>query len=88
MAYRKTWEHTVAVLPGQDDDQLVWLMRESAEKAAAGYLLTVIEFTDLGTVLREDIRPVGLKQLGPDYKDAVFRRFRIVAERDPDAAGI
>jgi len=88
MAYRKVWEHTVPLLPGQDDDQLVWLMRESAENAAASYLLKVVEFEDLGEIPREDIPPIGLKQLGPEYKDAIFRAFRIVAERDPVASGV
>jgi cytochrome c len=61
---------------------------ESAEMKAAGYLLKVTEFEDLGEVARDDIAPLGLKQLGPDYNEATFRAFRVVAERDPDAPGV
>ena len=88
MAYRETWERTVPVLPGTDDDVLLWLLRESAEVKATGKFLKVIEFDDLGEIPRDDIPPVGLKQLGPEYAEATFRAFRIVAERDPDAAGV
>jgi hypothetical protein len=84
MAYRKTWTVRVPVMPGADDeDTLLWLMRESAETTAAGYLLNVIEFTDLGEVPLEDIAPIGLKQLGPSFVGAKFRAFRVVAERPP-----
>ena len=88
MAYRRTWNIRVPVLPGTDEAQLLWLMRESAENTAAGYLLKVTEFDDLGEVSRDDIAPLGLKQLGPEYNDATFRAFRVVAERDPNAAGV
>lgn len=83
MAYRKTWTVRVPVLPGTDEDVLLWLMRESAEWQAQSYLLKVIEFEDLGEIPLEDIAPLGLKQLGPDFTDAVFRAFRVVAEREP-----
>lgn len=83
MAYRKTWTVRVPVLPGTDEDVLLWLMRESAEWQAQSYLLKVIEFEDLGEIPLEDIAPLGLKQLGPDFTDAAFRAFRVVAEREP-----
>lgn len=83
MAYSKTWTRTVPVRAGDDTDLLVWLMRESAENYAVSYLLTVIEFTDLGEIPAEDINPVGVKQLGPDYIGCRFRAFRIVAQREP-----
>lgn len=86
MAYRKTWTVRVPVLPGDDEDVLLWLMRESAELTAQSYLLKVTEFDDRGEILREDIPPIGLKQLGPDYAEARFREFHIVAERDPARA--
>jgi hypothetical protein len=88
MAYRRTWNIRVPVLPDTDEAQLQWLMRESAEKTAAGYLLKVTEFEDLGEVHRDNIAPLGLKQLGPDYNEATFRAFRVVADRDPDASGV
>ena len=83
MAYRKTWTRTVPVRDGDDEDLLVWLLRESAENAAASYLLKVVEFTDLGDVPPEDINPIGVKQLGPDYYGCRFRAFHVVAEREP-----
>lgn len=88
MAYRRTWNIRIPVLPGTDEAQLLWLVRESAENTAQGYLLKVTEFEDLGEVPREDIAPLGLKQLGPTYNEATFRAFRVVAERDPDAARV
>jgi hypothetical protein len=88
MAYRRTWNIRVPVLPDTDEAQLLWLMRESAENTAAGYLLKVTEFEDLGEVHRDNIAPLGLKQLGPTFADATFRAFRVVAERDPDASGV
>jgi hypothetical protein len=51
-------------------------------------LLKVTEFEDLGEVHRDNIAPLGLKQLGPDYNEATFRAFRVVADRDPDASGV
>lgn len=86
MAYRKTWTVRVPVRPGEDLDTLTWLMRESAENTAASYLLRVAEFTDLGEVPAEDIAPLGIRQLGPDYAGCSFRAFRVVAERDPVGA--
>ena len=83
MAYQKTWTVRIPLLPGYDEAQLLWLVRESAETTAAGLFLKVTEVEDLGEIPREDIPPVGLKQLGPDYNDATFRAFRVVAERDP-----
>lgn len=82
MAYRKTWNFRVPVQPGDDEDVLLWLMRESAETTAASLLLKVVEFTDLGEVAEEDIDPRGVRQLGPNYYGCSFRAFRIVAERD------
>lgn len=88
MAYRKTWNVCLPLLPGDDEALLLWLLRESAENKAASYMLKVIEFTDLGVVPVADISPLGIKQLGPDYKDATFREFRVVAEREAvDASG-
>lgn len=81
--YRKTWTVRVPVLPGDDEDLLLWLMRESAEKKAERFLLKVVEFEDLGEVPAEDIAPLGVKQLGPTYQGCSFRAFRIVAEREP-----
>jgi hypothetical protein len=86
MAYRKTWTVRVPVLPGTDEDVLLWLMRESAEWQAQSYLLKVIEFADLGEIPLEDVAPLGVKQLGPTYRDATFRAFRVVAEREPAGA--
>ena len=82
MAYRKTWNYRVPVLPGDDEALLLWLMRESAENAAARLSLRVTEFEDLGEVPEEDIAPIGVKQLGPAYFGCSFREFRIVAERE------
>lgn len=83
--YRKSHEWNVPVLAGDDEDVLVWLIRESAEKWAAAYLLEVVEFTDLGEVAVEDIPPRGVKQLGEAYVGCRFRRFRVVAERPASA---
>lgn len=88
MAYRKTWNVCVPLLPGDDEDVLLWLMRESAENKATQTLLKVIEFTDLGVVPLEDINPVGVRQLGPNYAGCTFRAFRVVAERDPHAQSV
>ena len=85
MAYRKTWNVCVPLLPGDDEDVLLWLMRESAENKAQQYLLKVIEFTDMGEVPPQDIAPLGIKQLGPNYAGCSFRAFRVVAERPVDA---
>lgn len=81
--YRRTWTVRVPVLPGTDEDTLLWLMRESAERQAQSYLLNVVEFTDLGEIPLEDIAPLGIKQLGPQFADATFRAFRVVGEREP-----
>lgn len=85
MAYRKTWHVRVPVRPGDDEDVLLWLMRESAEQKAARFLLKVVEFDDLGEIPVEDIAPLGVKQLGPNYVGCTFRAFRIVAERPHSA---
>lgn len=79
--YRKTWTVRVPVKPGDDEDLLLWLMRESAEQKAQRFLLKVVEFEDLGEVPLEDIAPVGIKALGATYQGCSFRAFRIVAER-------
>lgn len=85
MAYRKTWDVCVPLLPGHDEAVLVWLMRESAERKAAQLLLQVVEFDDLGEVPPEDINPVGVKQLGPGFNGCTFRAFHVAAERAPRA---
>ena len=81
MAYQKVWTVRVPVNAGDDEAVLVWLMRESAERTAAGFLLEVIDFEDLGWVDPDDIPPLGLKQLGDTYQDCRFREFRVVAQR-------
>jgi hypothetical protein len=87
VAYQKSWTVRVPVLPGDDTDLLLWLMRESAEKTAESYLLRVVEFEYRGTVDPLDIPPRGIKQLGPAYDGCEFREFHVVAEREvpPDA---
>ena len=85
MAYRKTWDVCVPLLPGHDESVLLWLMRESAERTAAQLLLQVVEFDDLGEVAPEDINPVGVKQLGPGFAGCTFRAFHVAAERVPRA---
>jgi len=88
MAYRKTWNLCLPLLPGDDEQIMLWLLRESAENKAASYMLKVVEFEDLGVVPRVDISPLGITQLGDGYKDATFREFRVVAERGAvDASG-
>lgn len=81
MAYTKTWTLRIPVNDGDDEDLLVWLTRESAETTAAGLLLEVVEFDDLGWVDPEDIPPLGVKQLGEQYSGCRFRQFRVVARR-------
>ena len=85
MAYRETWNVCVPVLPGDDEDVLLWLMRESAEKKAERKSLRVSGFEDLGDVPSEDIAPLTIRQLGPAYRGCRFRSFRITAERAVDA---
>jgi len=82
MAYRKEFTVRVPVLPGDDEGILLWLLRESAENYASGYMLKVVEFSDLGQVALEDVAPLGIKQLGPAYAGCRFREFRVVAERE------
>lgn len=86
MAYQKSWTIRVPILPGDDTELMLWLMRESAEKVAESYLLKVIEFEDCGTVDPMDINPRGIKQLGPAYDGAEFHEFRVVAERQIEVA--
>lgn len=82
MVYTKSWTIRVPMLPGDDAELMLWLMRESAEKVAESYLLKVTEFEDCGTVDPLDINPRGIKQLGPAYDGAEFHEFRVVAERE------
>lgn len=81
--YRKTWTVRVPVMPGDDESVLMWLLRESAENYATGYMLKVVEFVDMGQVPVEDVAPLGIKELGPAYEGCRFREFRVVAERGP-----
>lgn len=86
MAYKKTWTVRVPVLPCDDENIMLWLLRESAENTAASFLLKVVEFTDLGEVDPDDVAPLGIKQLGPAYDGCRFRAFRVVAEREKSHA--
>ncbi len=85
MVYSRTWNVRMPIRPGDDVATMLWLLRESAETTAESFLLKVVEFTDLGEVLPEDIDPRGVKALGEEYKDARFRAYRVVAERTLDA---
>ena len=86
MAYRKTWDVCVPLLPGHDEDVLLWLMRESAETKARQHLLSVVEFEDLGDVPPEDINPIGVKQLGPGFAGCTFRARRKSTHRARSAS--
>lgn len=81
MAFQKTYRATVPVPHDTQDDVLVWLTRESFDRAAEADSLVLREFTDLGEVAPEDIPPKVEKQLGKPATDFVWRSFEGVGER-------
>lgn len=83
MAYRKRYR-TVIPIPRDtpaDEQQLVWLTRESFDRKAASDALVIVDFTDAGEVAAEDIPPKADKQLGRPSTDFVWRAFEGVGER-------
>lgn len=69
-------------LPDQDDDVLIWLMRESFEAVFAADGLTVENWIDLGEVpAAEAISPSEESKLGRPATDYVWRRFEGIGVR-------
>lgn len=87
MAYRKRYRTIVPVPQDQagDGDVLVWLTRESFDRAAAADSLVIVDFTDGGEMATDDIPPKVEKQLGKPATDFVWRVFEGVGERPPSA---
>lgn len=87
MAYEKRYR-TIVPVPQADaaaqDDLLLWLTRESFDRAAEADLLAIVEFTDAGEMDPADVPPKMEKQLGRPATEFVWRIFEGVGRR-PDA---
>lgn len=83
MAFEKRYRAIVPIPRDQpvDGAVMVWLVRESFDRAAAADCLTIAEFVDLGTVSAADIPPKVDKQLGRPSTDFVWHRFEGVGRR-------
>lgn len=83
MAYQKRYRTIVPVPQNQtaQNDVLVWLTRESFDRAAAADALTLSEFNDLGEIEPTDIPPKVEKQLGKPATEFAWRVFEGVGER-------
>lgn len=87
MAYQKRYR-TIVPVPRKalvSDAVVVWLTRESFDRAAAAEALVLVEFTDAGQLDPADIPPKAEKQLDAPATDFTWRLFEGLAERAPDA---
>jgi len=86
VAYEKRYRTIVPVPQDQaaQDKLVVWLTRESFDRAAAADALALVEFTDVGTMDPADVPPKAEKQLGAPATEFVWRVFEGVGRR-PDA---
>lgn len=84
MTYQKRYRTVVpvpVVQAAEQDALVVWLTRESFDRAAAGDALKIVEFLDLGVMAPEDISPKAEKQLGAPATDFAWRVFEGVGAR-------
>lgn len=84
MAYQKRYRAIVPVphnQPDQDDLVLVWLTRESFERAADRDCLHLTEFSDLGELDPAEIPPKAEEQLEAPATDYAWRIFEGTGER-------
>lgn len=91
MAYVKRYRAIVPV-PQADaaaqNDLLLWLTRESFDRAATADVLTIIEFVDAGEMDPTGVPPKVEEQLGRPATEFVWRVFEGVGRRPdgwPDA---
>lgn len=83
MAYQKKYQTTIPIPRDEpvDGDVVVWLTRESFNRAAEADALTIVQFNDLGEVAAEDIPPKVEEQLGRPVWDFCWRSFEGIGER-------
>ncbi|BBZ65828.1 hypothetical protein MINS_12570 [Mycolicibacterium insubricum] len=93
MAYTRQLRTVIPVLADQhtdaDDQTLVWLVRESFEREAAGEELVLTDWRDCGDMDPADVPPKTerdfLKRPATDFR---WRMFEAVATRAVPGAGI
>ncbi|MEC4616181.1 hypothetical protein [Tsukamurella tyrosinosolvens] len=86
MAYQQELR-TIVGIPRKDmekpgaEEILLWLARESFERAAAGELLELVTFNDVGEFDAEDVPPAQEAELGVPASEFVWREFTGIAAR-------
>lgn len=93
MAYTRELRTVVPVLAAEhteeDDEILVWLVRESFEREAAGQGLVITKWRDAGDMDPADVSPQTerevLKRPATDYR---WRMFEGVATREVSSASL